>query len=200
MAACEAMAAGRTLIVAAGTGSGEVVGNPGIVVQRESPRALCAAMEKLWTDRPNLDRLSRAALERIRTEFSANRIAQRREQYYQNAIGNFAAHGRSEFTQKLESLPTKCAAAVLPAMVRLTKVMAIAANVPAIRRASAGGCFGSWTSSNSKAAGPPEWCSTARESTPPGCSRSGIAGKRGGIGSSASSTTIRGSRSRRSHL
>ncbi|HSZ56708.1 MAG TPA: glycosyltransferase family 4 protein, partial [Tepidisphaeraceae bacterium] len=124
MAACEAMAAGRTLIVAAGTGSGEVVGNAGIVVQRESPRALCAAMEKLWTDRPTLDRLSRAALERIRTEFSANRIAQRREQYYQNAIGNFAAHGRSEFTQKLESLPTKCAAAVLPAMVRLTGALA----------------------------------------------------------------------------
>ena len=124
MAACEAMAAGRTLIVAENTGSTELVGDAGIVVEQKSARALSAATERLWTERRTLDRLSQGALGRVRSEFSPARIAQQREQYYREAIRSFAATGCSEFMRKLESLPAKSLAAILPAVVRLTGALA----------------------------------------------------------------------------
>jgi glycosyltransferase involved in cell wall biosynthesis len=120
MAACEAMAAGRTLIVADGTGSAELVGEAGIVVERGSAQALCAAIESLWTERQTLERLSKAAFERMRSEFSPKRVAQRRDQYYRDAISNLAARARPDFARRLESVPATCLWPILPALIRLT--------------------------------------------------------------------------------
>jgi glycosyltransferase involved in cell wall biosynthesis len=124
MACCEAMAAGRTVVVADGTGSIEVLGDSGLISDRESAESLCAAIEKLWLDDRELQKLSRAAFDRITTTFVPGRIAALREWFYREAIANFAAGGRDRTRRKLLSLPPACAAAVLPALVRMTGAMA----------------------------------------------------------------------------
>jgi glycosyltransferase involved in cell wall biosynthesis len=138
MAACEAMAAGRALVVAAGTGSVELVGDTGMVVERENSRNLSFIMERLWTDRAMLAGLSRAACARISTEFAPRRIAQQRLQYYKDVITHFREAGRARIHERLGSLPPQCPATILPALVRLTGMLAgadVARQTPGARLA-----------------------------------------------------------------
>jgi DNA-dependent RNA polymerase auxiliary subunit epsilon len=120
MTCCEAMAAGRTVIVGEGTGSLEVLGEAGVAVDPRSSAALAAAMERLWTDRPMLVKLSQQANERIRTEFSPARITERRIAFYQEAIARFDGN-RAE---RLRTLPAGIAGAILPALMAMTGALA----------------------------------------------------------------------------
>jgi glycosyltransferase involved in cell wall biosynthesis len=124
MALCEALSAGRTAIIASGTGSVEVVGEAGLVVERGSAAALAAAMGRLWDDRTLLHRLSAAAFDRIRTVFSPASISTERTAFYQSVIDSFRRGGAMARSARLASLPPGCAAAVLPAMSRLTAALA----------------------------------------------------------------------------
>jgi len=120
MACCEAMAAGRTVVALEGTGSVEVLGEAGVICKRESAESLFAALEKLWSDGRELQRLSIAAFDRIATRFAPPRIAQMRERFYREAITRFAAAGRERTRDRLLSLPPECAVAILPALVQMT--------------------------------------------------------------------------------
>ncbi len=131
MACCEAMSAGRTLVVGEGTGSVELIGAAGIVARRASPDSLCAAMESLWTDHRKLVALSRAAFERTRTTFAPVEIARQRTAFYQQVLRNFATRAESAPNRNLLSLPPQCAAALLPALARLTATLAgVPSDVP----------------------------------------------------------------------
>jgi hypothetical protein len=120
MTCCEAMAAGRTVIVGEGTGSVEVLGETGVAVDPRSSAKLAAAMERLWTDRAMLVKLSQQANERIRTEFSPARIAERRIAFYQEAIARFDG----KRAERLRTLPAEIAGAILPPLVAMTGALA----------------------------------------------------------------------------
>jgi glycosyltransferase involved in cell wall biosynthesis len=120
MTCCEAMAAGRTVIIGDGTGSVEVLGEAGVAVDPRSSAALAAAMERLWTDRARLLELSRRAHERIRAEFSPGRMAERRVAFYHDTIARFDRN-RAE---RLRTLPPGIAAVILPALVGITGALA----------------------------------------------------------------------------
>ncbi|HXE52642.1 MAG TPA: glycosyltransferase family 4 protein [Tepidisphaeraceae bacterium] len=116
MACCEAMSFGRTLIVGNGTGSVELVGPAGIAVDPSDAAGLCRAMESLWVDSDQTDRLSRAAYDRILTLCNPVTVAETRVAFYQSAIDRFRSRGRSDLTGRLRTLPPPLAAALLPAL------------------------------------------------------------------------------------
>lgn len=124
MACCEAMSAGRTVIVASGTGSVELVGDAGIVVEQGSFANLAGAMRELWDDRALLNRLSSAALDRIRTLCSPDRVAIERAAFYQDCIRDMRRPHRITRPERLGTLPPACAAAILPALSRITGSLA----------------------------------------------------------------------------
>jgi glycosyltransferase involved in cell wall biosynthesis len=132
MACCEAMANGRAVIVAEGTGSVELVGDSGAIVERGSASALAGAMERLWIDQEHLENFSRAAHERLRAEFAPARVAAVRGDFYRDCIRDFAAAKGSERAARLMSLPPECAAAILPAMSRMTGLLS-GASMPSRR-------------------------------------------------------------------
>ena len=104
MSCCEAMAAGRTVIVGAGTGSVEVLGEAGVAINARSADGLAEAMGRLWVDRTLLDDKSRAAHERIRREFAPGRVAGLRETFYREVISKFDAGRRGEAPAMLRAL------------------------------------------------------------------------------------------------
>lgn len=124
MALCEAMSAGRTVVVGAGTGSVELVGDVGLVCDRGSARSLCAAMERLWSDERELQRLSQAARERVTSAFAPAEVARARVAFYREAIDAFRRRSRGQRSAKLATLPPAVAAEVLPALVRMTQSLA----------------------------------------------------------------------------
>jgi glycosyltransferase involved in cell wall biosynthesis len=119
MAICEAMAAGRAVVVAGGSGSVEVVGDGAPVAHRGSPADLARWMTHLWRDRGTLEGHSLAAYRRVRQLCDPVRVTQQRVAWYTDAIGRFAAAGPSERTARLATLPASIAASVLPSIVSL---------------------------------------------------------------------------------
>jgi glycosyltransferase involved in cell wall biosynthesis len=124
MAVCEAMAAGRAVVVADGTGSVEVIGDAGLICRQNSAESLCEKIETLWTDHSILQKLSRAAIERISTAFLPHRIATSRAGFYSECINNYENCDRSTLDQKIAGLPPQCIVAILPALVRITGTLA----------------------------------------------------------------------------
>ena len=120
MTCCEAMAAGRTVIVGEGTGSVEVLGEAGLAVNPHSSTELAAAMGRLWTDRTLLVDLSQRAHQRIRAEFSPQRIAELRVAFYRDAIARF----NRNHAERLRTLPAGIAGAILPALAAMTGTLA----------------------------------------------------------------------------
>ena len=117
VACCEAMAAGRTIIVGSGTGSVELVGDAGVVVERGSSTHLAEAMDALYNDRPRLIDLSRKAYNRIRSISSPPAVAAQRVEFYRNIIAEFRP---TRAIERLQTLPPSIAAALLPALSMLT--------------------------------------------------------------------------------
>lgn len=123
MALCEAMAAGRTVVVAGGTGSVEVVGNDGLVAERGSVAGLATIMTRLWRDRVELTAHSRRAYERVRTLCDPISVAQQRVAFYAQVVDRSAASGGLGRAERLAKLSPSCASAVLPAIVSLVGAM-----------------------------------------------------------------------------
>jgi len=82
----EAMAAGRTCIVGDDSGMVEIVGDTGLAVPPRSPEQLAAAMRLLLHDPERCRQLSRAAYERVRGQFSAEKVAGERGAFYERLV------------------------------------------------------------------------------------------------------------------
>lgn len=122
MACCEAFVAGRTAIVGAGTGSVELVGEAGLVVDPRSPEAIAAAMDVLWSDRSRLLELSRRAYGRVRTVFCPATIIPRRIAAYEAAQASFRR--QTPLASRFAQLPAFVAGPLLSAVVALTTSLA----------------------------------------------------------------------------
>ena len=112
MALCEAMSAGRAVIVASGTGSVEVVDDDALVAERESAADLSRRMTQLWRDRAELVRRSQAAYDRVRLLCDPTTVSQQRVAFYRDAIASFAATGETDRAARLATLPATVAAVV----------------------------------------------------------------------------------------
>jgi len=115
---CEAMAAGRTTIVARKTGSMEVLGEAAVVVEPGSADSLLAAMDTLYRDRSRLNELSGLAFDRLRSLCDPVAISKQRVDFYRQAISEFKAR-----VQRLNTLPAQIAATVLPCLSRMTAAL-----------------------------------------------------------------------------
>ncbi len=88
MAICQAMSAGRTAVVCNETGSVELLGDAGVVVDR-SPANLAGQMHRLYNDRDRLLDLSERAFRRIRSFCSPISAAAQRVDFYKHTITDF---------------------------------------------------------------------------------------------------------------
>jgi len=123
LAICEAMAAGRTTIVAAGTGSVELAGDAGVVVEPGSAASLLEAMDSTYRDRRRLNELSRVAFDRVRSLCDPLAVSERRVDFYRRVIAQFGRRTPGYTSDRLASLPSEVAAAVLPSISRLTAAL-----------------------------------------------------------------------------
>jgi len=123
LAICEAMAAGRTTIVASGTGSVELLGDAGIIIQPDSAASLLEAMDSMYRNRARLDELSRLAFDRVRKLCDPIAVSQQRVDFYQRVIADFKRRAPGYTTDRLAGLPASVAAAILPCISRLTAAL-----------------------------------------------------------------------------
>ena len=108
--ACEAMAAGRAVIVASDTGPAEFVGNAGVTFQRGDDKSLASTLVKLYGDKTRLATLGQAGFIKMRTELSAQQAIAERVAFYKQTVANARdASGKRRATSKLE-LATSCRA------------------------------------------------------------------------------------------
>jgi hypothetical protein len=126
LACCEAFAAGRTAIVGDGTGSVELMGDAGLIAERDSVDSLADQMTRLWTDHDLRTRLSRRAYDRIRDVSAPDRVSAVRVAYYAHVIESWTH--RRDLLSRLATLPRDCATGLLPALVALTGQLAGATN------------------------------------------------------------------------
>jgi glycosyltransferase involved in cell wall biosynthesis len=84
----EAMAAGRPVVATAVEGQSEVLadGVNGLLVPRENPGALAAAMRRVLDDAPLASRLAAAAAEKARSDHSAETMASRYAALYDRLL------------------------------------------------------------------------------------------------------------------
>ncbi len=120
MALCEAMAAGRAVIVGGGTGSVEIVQDPTLIAERGSAGDLARHMTRLWRNRDERVTCSRAAYDRVRDLCDPVNVSVQRVGFYRRTIDRFNTSGLPDRAARLATLPSSCAAALLPALSSLT--------------------------------------------------------------------------------
>jgi len=86
----EAMAAGRPIVATDVGGTAEALADAGLLVPARDVRALADAMERLLTDPALARRLGWAAMERARSEFSAETMIDRHLQLYREHLAQCA--------------------------------------------------------------------------------------------------------------
>jgi glycosyltransferase involved in cell wall biosynthesis len=123
LAVCEAMAAGRTTIVAGGTGSVELVGDAGIIVEAGSAASLLEAMDAAYRDRGRLNELSRKSFDRVRRLCDPVAVSEKRVEFYREVIAEFRRRSRDYTAGRLVGLPAGVAAAILPCVSRITAAL-----------------------------------------------------------------------------
>ncbi len=112
LACCEAMAAGRAVIVSSDTGSAEVVGDAGLVVTRGSVAHLAWGMDALFAG--GTEAIGRRGFDRIGVLCDPVAVSARRVEFYRGVVARFA-RGRRR---------TADAAPVLSAAARMVAVLA----------------------------------------------------------------------------
>jgi glycosyltransferase involved in cell wall biosynthesis len=123
LAICEAMAVGRTTIVAAGTGSVELLGEAVVIAEAGSAPSLLEAMDSTYQDRQRLTELSRLAYDRVRKLCDPLAVSERRIGFYRRVIADFGRRTSDYTSDRLASLPAGVAAAVLPCLWRITAAL-----------------------------------------------------------------------------
>jgi glycosyltransferase involved in cell wall biosynthesis len=88
----EAMAAGAAIITTSGTGCAEVVGDAAILVPPRDPEAIRAALERLSRDPDLVEKLGRAARERVVARFGWERVIESHLQVYARFVAATAAN------------------------------------------------------------------------------------------------------------
>ena len=117
MAVCEAMAAGRATIVAAGTGSMELVADDALVAERGSGQHLAHLLESLHRDRSRLLALSKQAHAHVRRLCDPRSVSAQRASFYEGVIARFRTQGSALRAQGFPS------AAFLPALGAMTAAL-----------------------------------------------------------------------------
>ncbi len=120
MACCQAMAQKRALIVGAGTGSVEVIGDAGLIAADNDPADLARHMQHLFRDQSFRDTLAQRGHERARQLFSPAGVAQMRADYYARVIQYKKTAHQHDRTDRIGQLPPISQAALLRALVMLT--------------------------------------------------------------------------------
>ncbi len=122
---CEAMAAGRAVVVSDNIGATEVVGDAGITFERGNADALGQAIEKLWNDADLREKLSTAALHRARTVLSSEHTIGRRIGFYEQLCKSSPTHHLTGCrTGRLASVPPHYIASLLKAVTQLAQFVA----------------------------------------------------------------------------
>lgn len=103
---CEAMAAGRPVIVSATIGAAEVAGDAGLRFERGNASDLQRAMCLMWENADLRARLSKIAYERARTTLSGAAVIGQRVAFYESVIGRRRMHGLDDIRQRLAALPS----------------------------------------------------------------------------------------------
>ncbi len=123
MACCEAMAAGRAVIVGAGTGSVELIGEAGIVARRDDAEDLARQMERLYRDAALRQQLASRAQARIADAFAPAAVAEQRRAFYIRVIEQIRRAHRPNLAELVDRLPPDSHAALLRAMVLTTSAL-----------------------------------------------------------------------------
>jgi len=123
MTCCEAFAAGRTVIVGQETGSAELVGPAGLIINPHSSADLAQAMHRLLTDQPLLHRLSHLAYTRIRTAFSPAAIIPQYETFYLQTVQEYHRTPRMSLADRLRMLPPDLFYPLLPTLVQMLPLL-----------------------------------------------------------------------------
>ncbi len=88
----EAMAAGAAIVPTSGTGCAEVVGDAAILVPPRDTEAIRAALERLGRDPALVEKLGRAARERVVARFGWERVIESHLQVYARFVAATAAN------------------------------------------------------------------------------------------------------------
>jgi glycogen(starch) synthase len=104
LACCEAMGAGRALIVTDNTGSAELAGQAGLIVRNGSAQELSAAMETLYGDPALCQKLGTLAHHRISRLCDPLTVSGQRVEFYQDIIDRFAESARPRSTMEFGAM------------------------------------------------------------------------------------------------
>lgn len=111
--ACEALAAGRPVVVSSDVGATEVVGEAGLSFSRGNSESLATTMSQLYKNPVLQAELAQRAYVRARDALAPERSTAARILFYENVLGQRQRHGL--IPSSLASLPpfyrTRCAAA-----------------------------------------------------------------------------------------
>jgi glycosyltransferase involved in cell wall biosynthesis len=119
---CEALAAGRPVIVSDNIGATEVVGDAGLRFKRGDSQALAAAMTRLYNDPALLEQLAQRACQRATTTLAAKATTPQRVSFYESTIA--ASARRQPLAEKLAPLPSQYTGPLVEALARLTMFLA----------------------------------------------------------------------------
>jgi glycogen synthase len=127
---CEALAAGRPVVVSSDIGATEVAADAGVPFTRGSIPDLTRALHRLWSDTDLLTDLSRRAYDRARTALSPATTIAQRVAFYRDVIG----HWSPQMIRKLSALPS-----THEPRLRLVAALAdgVPANLPALEKLAA---------------------------------------------------------------
>ncbi len=121
---CEALAAGRPVVVSAGIGATEVVGDAGISFARADATALAGAMARLAGDGALLRELAERAYRRSHAELSADSAIDKRIRFYERIIRTHHSGARRTSAGALSMLPATDSESLLEAIARLKSTLA----------------------------------------------------------------------------
>ena len=121
---CEALAAGRGVLVSDHIGATELAGDAGVTFSRGVAAALAAALERLHRDPVGIMTLAKKARQRALAVLSSKVTVPARIGFYERAIADVAACAPRPFHESLAGIPTTTLASLLPTILRMTSVLA----------------------------------------------------------------------------
>ncbi|MGN6368836.1 MAG: glycosyltransferase [Phycisphaerae bacterium] len=116
---CEALAAGRPVVVSDSIGATEVVGDAGISFPRADANALAAAMHHLARDPALLQQLAERAHQRSRTTLSAETAINKRLAFYNRILHKRRSGQRRTTSDESKALPAQSASSLAETIVRI---------------------------------------------------------------------------------
>ena len=126
---CEALAAGRPVLVSDGIGATEVVGDAGISFARGDATALAKAMGRLADDGRLLKELAQRAFSRALGPLSAGATIGKRIAFYEHIILEHKSGKRRPWAEALAEMPATYTPTLVEAFARITSALAGASTI-----------------------------------------------------------------------